>query len=256
MLLECSHALAPAYLADIVQATPASLPAADYGFAASVLGAGLGEKLIMAILLGFSIASWGIIVHKLRVVRRALAQSDVFLDRFWESRRLDAIYQHAEQLKDSPVSQVFRAGYIELAKLRKKSDAGGAHAHAGDDANLGDLESIERSMKRAVAAELTALEALMPFLATTASTAPFIGLLGTVIGIIGAFRDIGAVGNASLATVAPSIGGALVATAFGLFAAIPAVMAYNFFIARIRALETEMRNFSADFLNIIKRHFF
>jgi biopolymer transport protein TolQ len=241
--------------AGLAQAAPPLPPATDYGFVSSMMGAGLGEQLVMALLVILSIISWGIMLHKSQMVRRAIRESEVFLDSFWGSKRLDAIYQRSEDLKESPVSQVFRAGYIELAKLRKKSDAAPSPM-AGEDAQLGDLESIERSMKRAAAAELTALEALVPFLATTASTAPFIGLLGTVVGIINAFRDIGLTGNASLATVAPGIGGALVSTAFGLFAAIPAVVGYNFFLTRIRNIETEMHNFSSDFLNIIKRHFF
>ena len=240
--------LAALFLAQ-TQPEPAAPP--DYGFFSAVLHAGLGEQLIMGILLVFSILSWGVIVHKVRVVRRASRESEVFLDSFWSSKRLDAIYQRAEGLSASPMSKVFRAGYIELAKIKKAKNEGEA-----GDTQLGDLESVERSMRRAMASEITSLEALIPFLATTGSTSPFIGLLGTVIGIINSFREIGLMGNANLATVAPGIGGALVATAFGLFAAIPAVIAYNYFLSRIRVLDTEMQNFSADFLNIIKRHFF
>lgn len=238
-------------------ALPVAASGTDYGFISSIMGAGLGEKCVMALLMAISVASWAIMLHKARVVRRAQRESDVFLDSFWGSKRLDAIYQRSESLRDSPVSQVFRAGYIELAKLRKKSDGvAGGSGNLGEDTQMGDLDSIERSMKRAASSELTALEAMVPFLATAASTSPFIGLLGTVVGIINAFRDIGATGNANLATVAPGIGGALVATAFGLFAAIPAVVGYNYLLTRIRTLEAEMGNFSADFLNIIKRHFF
>lgn len=236
------------------QATPALPVQADYGFFSSVLNAGAGEKAVMLLLLAISVASWGIMLHKWRALRQAADESDTFLNAFWGSKRLDAIYQRAEELSQSPVSQVFRAGYVELAKLKKRSEAHGQAGH--DEMQLGDLESVERSMKRAAAAELAVLEAWVPFLATAGSTAPFIGLFGTVVGIIGAFRDIGLVGNANLATVAPGIGGALVATAFGLFAAIPAVVAYNYFVARVRTLEVEMHNFSADFLNVIKRHFF
>lgn len=239
----------------IAQAAVPQVQPADFGFMSSIMGAGLGEKCVMALLSTISVLSWGIMLHKGQVVRRAVRESEVFLDGFWGAKRLDAIYQRCQELKQSPVGQVFRAGYIELAKLRKKSE-GAQDGHASEDTQLGDLESIERSMKRAAAAELTALEAMVPFLATAASTSPFIGLLGTVIGIINAFADIGQMGNANLATVAPAIGGALVATAFGLFAAIPAVVGYNFFVTRIRTIEIEMQNFSADFLNIIKRHFF
>lgn len=238
------------FLEAVLAQAPVPAAAPDYGFFASVAHAGVGEKLVMGVLMLFSIMSWGVIAFKWRTVRRASRESEVFLDSFWSSKRLDTIYQKSESLAASPVSQVFRAGYIELAKLKKKSEGDAA------DTQLGDLESVERSMRRAASSELTNLESLVPFLATTGSTAPFIGLFGTVIGIINSFRDIGLVGSANLATVAPGIGGALVATAFGLFAAIPAVIAYNFFLSRIRILDIEMQNFASDFLNIIKRHFF
>ena len=237
---------------DAAAAAPA-LATTDFGFYSAILGAGAGEKVVMLILFGISVVSWAVMGTKWRSVRRATRDSEQFLDAFWSSKRLDAIYQRSESLKGSPVSQVFRAGYIELAKLRKRSEA----APAADEAqSLGDMESIERSMRRAAATELTQLEALLPFLATAGSTSPFIGLFGTVIGIVAAFREIGLVGNANLATVAPGVGGALVATAFGLFAAIPAVIGYNYYVSRVRVLDIEMQNFSADFLNIIKRHFF
>jgi len=227
-------------------------PATDYGFWSSLMNAGVVEKGVLVFLLIFSVISWAIIAFKYRNLRRAYSESETFLDAFWSSKRLDAIYQRSESLSASPVSQVFRAGYIELAKLKKKNEG----ETDKDDTQLGALESVERSMRRAGAAELTSLESLVPFLATTGSTSPFIGLFGTVIGIMNSFQDIGRMGNANLATVAPGIGGALVATAAGLFAAIPAVIAYNFFLSKIRILDTEMQNFSSDFLNIIKRHFF
>jgi biopolymer transport protein TolQ len=121
---------------------------------------------------------------------------------------------------------------------------------------LGGFENVERALARATSAEMTALEQSIPFLGTTAAAAPFVGLFGTVWGIMGAFRDIYAAGNANLATVARPISEALIATAMGLFAAIPALVAYNAFNSRLRVLENEMRNFGADFLNIIKRHIF
>jgi biopolymer transport protein TolQ len=234
-------------------APTAALP--DYGFWQAVMGAGLVEKIVLVVLLGFSIISWAIIWYKSRSVRRAYRESETFLDVFWNSKRLDAIYQRSETLSASPVSQVFRAGYIELAKIKKMSKDASEGGEQGET-DIGDLENIERSMRRAAAAEITSLEALVPFLATTGSTSPFIGLFGTVIGIMSSFQQIGSQGNANLATVAPGIGGALVATAFGLFAAIPAVIAYNFFLSKIRVLDIEMQNFSSDFLNIVKRHFF
>ena len=226
----------------------------DYGFWHSVTHAGATEQGIMLLLLGMSVVSWGIIAYKVRYLQKAYKQSEGFLDAFWASKRLDAIFQTSENLSSSPISQVFRAGYIELAKLKKKGKDDATDVPFGSEP--GDLESIERSMRRAASAELTGLETLVPFLATTGSTAPFIGLFGTVVGIMSSFQDIGAMGNANLSTVAPGIGGALVATAFGLFAAIPAVVAYNYFLSKIRVLQSEMENFSADFLNIVKRHFF
>jgi len=236
------------------ETTSGEVQATDFGFFASIKNAGISEQLIMLLLLGFSVASWAIIFYKHRTLRRAYADSELFLESFWSSKRLDAIYQKSEGLSGSPISQVFRAGYIELAKLRKKKKSEGEGTDG--DARLGDLESIERSMRRAAATERMGMESLVSFLATTGSSAPFIGLLGTVLGIINAFQDIGAQGSASLPVVAPGIGGALVATAFGLFAAIPAVVGYNYFISRIRVLQTEMSSFSSDFLNIVKRHFF
>jgi biopolymer transport protein TolQ len=207
----------------------------------------------LLVLVAFSIVSWAIIFSKWRSIRRAQTQSATFLDTFWASKRLDAIFQVADKLPMSPLAQIFRSGYIELAKLKKQQEAGTGEKSMSE---LGGLENIERSMRRASLAELTQLEALIPFLATTGSTAPFIGLFGTVWGIMKAFRDIGKMGSANLATVAPGISEALIATAAGLVAAIPAVMAYNFYTAKIRVLSSEMENFQSDFLNIVKRHFF
>ncbi len=208
---------------------------------------GIGTLLL---LLGASIASWAIIGIKYFHLRQAQQQSVAFLETFWQSKRLDAIYQAAEKLSVSPISQVFRAGYIELSKVTATAE-GEQPGEIG-----GGIENVERALRRASVAELTHLEAKIPFLATTGSTAPFVGLFGTVWGIMNAFSDIYQQGNANLATVAKPIGEALIATAVGLAAAIPAVVAYNYFNARIRVLESEMESFSSDFLNIVKRHFF
>ncbi len=206
---------------------------------------------VLLILVVASIWSWTIIVRKWMHLRRAEQQSVVFLEAFWKSKRLDTIYESADKLPLSPVCQVFRAGYVELSKVTSA-------AEDSDDlsAQLGGMENVERSLKRATNAELAHLEQSVPFLATTAAAAPFVGLFGTVWGIMGAFHDITVAGNASLTTVAQPISEALIATAVGLFAAIPAVVAYNAFSAKTRLLENEMHNFTADFLNIVKRHFF
>ena len=209
---------------------------------------------VLLILVLASLWSWTIIFRKFLHLRKAQAESVRFLETFWRSKRLDSIYASTDEMPLSPVAQVFRAGYVELSKVTQAPSAGSEDAAMHDQ--LGGFENVERALARAANAELTALEMQVPFLGTTAAAAPFVGLFGTVWGIMGAFRDIYAAGNANLATVARPISEALIATAVGLFAAIPALVAYNAFNSRIRVLDNEMRNFSADFLNIIKRHIF
>jgi biopolymer transport protein TolQ len=209
---------------------------------------------VLAILLAASAVCWAIIFRKWLQIRHAQDQSIKFLETFWQSKRLDAIYQAAEALTGSPLSHVFRAGYVELSKVTAQKKESGESRGMSDE--LGGIENVERALKRAAASEVTALERQVPFLGTTASAAPFVGLFGTVWGIMNAFHDIYRMGNANLATVARPISEALIATAVGLFAAIPAVVAYNFFVSKIRVLDSEMTNFSNDFLNIVKRHFF
>ena len=203
----------------------------------------------LATLVLFSVISWAIILHKAFYLRRASRSSERFLAAFWEAKRLDQMYQRSDIHARSPICQVFRSGYIELARLKKRSQE-------AEEGLGGGIENVERALRRSQNAEVTALESLTPFLATVGSTAPFIGLFGTVWGIMKAFQDIGKMGSANLATVAPGISEALIATAAGLAAAIPAVIAYNYFLAKIRVLESEMDAFGADFLNIVKRHFF
>ena len=210
-------------------------------------------ELAVLVVLGLASAySWALITMKHLQLSRARAQSVGFLDTFWKASRLDAIYQSAQKLGSSPLSKVFKAGYEELTKLaqHKKSDEGAMAER------LGGIENVERALQRATSAELTELESRIAFLGTIGATAPFVGLFGTVMGILSAFNEIAEKGNATIATVAAPIGNSLLATAAGLFAAIPAVVAYNAFVARIRVFDSEMGNFSSDFLNIVKRHFF
>jgi len=225
--------------------------AASLDYAEIIRHSGPVGIFVLLLLLGASIASWAIIGIKYFHLRQAQRQSVDFLDTFWQSKRLDAIYQAAEKLTVSPISQVFRAGYIELSKVTANGSTEG-----GERYDLGGIENVERALRRASVAEVTYLESKVAFLATTGSTAPFVGLFGTVWGIMGAFQDIYLQGNANLATVAKPISEALIATAVGLLAAIPAVVAYNFFLSKIKVLESEMESFSSDFLNIVKRHFF
>jgi biopolymer transport protein TolQ len=234
-------------------ATP---PATDgINYLEIITHSGPAVTAVLLILLAASVFSWAIILKKYLQVRRAQRQSIRFLEIFWESKRLDAIYQAAENLSGSPIAQVFRTAYVELSKVsapRKEKD--GEPGAMSEE--LGGIENVERALKRAATSEVTALEAQISFLGTTASAAPFVGLFGTVWGIMNAFHDIYRMGNANLATVARPISEALIATAVGLFAAIPAVVAYNYFVSKIRVLDSEMTNFSNDFLNIVRRHFF
>ncbi len=210
------------------------------------------ELMVLLLLLAASAYAWALIAMKAMQLRKARAESVTFLDTFWKASRLDAIYQTAQKLDASPIARVFRAGYEELSKLAQQK--GGTEGAMSE--RLGGIENIERSLTRAALAEITTLEANISFLGTVGSTAPFVGLFGTVMGILGAFNEIAEKGNATITTVAAPIGNALLATAAGLFAAIPAVVAYNSFVSRIKIFDTEMSNFSNDFLNIVKRHFF
>ncbi|TVQ95530.1 MAG: protein TolQ [Deltaproteobacteria bacterium] len=206
--------------------------------------------LVLLLLIAASIGTWFIVGYKWLALRRANQQSRRFHDVFWQSKRLDSIYQQAEALPHSPVSKVFQAGYVELRKLK------GREGEETMSQQLGGIENVERALRRAMSAEINQMERLMPFLATVGATAPFVGLFGTVWGIMLAFMEIAAMGQAGIDVVSGPIAEALIATAIGLVAAIPAVIAFNFFNARIRGLAVEMENFSSDFLNIVKRHFF
>jgi len=208
-----------------------------------LLGGGPIVVGTLLLLLLMSVVCWAIILLKGIQILLASRRSARFLDAFWKAKRLDEIYEQLSSYGPSPVAMVFKAGYQELVKVTQ----GGKDRQDASD-------NLQRTLRRAAAQELTALERWTPFLATTGSTAPFIGLFGTVWGILQAFNKLGAAEQATIQVVGPDIAHALIATAVGLFAAIPAVMAFNTFNARLRVLYTEMDNFSADFQNIVKRH--
>ncbi|HEX4405305.1 MAG TPA: protein TolQ [Polyangia bacterium] len=218
-----------------------------------ILNASPVVKGVLALLILMSAASWFVIGSKTIFLSNAASRSAKFQDAFWKTGRLDEIWRLSEASPPSPVGEVFRAGYTELAKLQKRRQEA---PEAEKEEFLGDIESIQRALDRARTTAITDMESRVPLLGTTASAGPFIGLFGTVWGIMNSFRNIGAKGAANLATVAPGIAEALVATAIGLMAAIPAVMAYNYFSRRIRVLSAEMETFSSDFLNIVRRRFF
>ncbi len=208
-------------------------------------------RAVLFLLVLLSIIGWYVIGYKAFYLGRAHAESSRFLDAFWQARRLDQVFTDADQYKRSPIAHMFKAGYVELSKIQTQKQKG----EAGTFHEGGELENVERALRRAATNEATHLESMIPFLATVGSAAPFIGLFGTVVGVINAFSMIGAQGSANLATVAPGIAEALGTTAISLVAAVPAVMAYNYFARRIKVLGSEMDAFTNDFLNIVKRHF-
>ena len=214
-----------------------------------VLQSGPIVKLVLLILLYFSLVSWAIIFYKFTIVQKAIKESDRFLDFFWSKKRFDTIGQGIKDFTNSPLATLFREGYHEMLQLKKQP------AEGGDDfsSKMDTTELVGRALRRATTQETHRLEKYLTFLATTGSTAPFIGLFGTVWGIMDAFHGIGQTGSASLAVVAPGISEALIATAIGLAAAIPAVMGYNHFLNKVNVLIGEMDNFSQEFLNIVER---
>lgn len=216
-------------------------------------GTGLVVKLVLIILLYFSVVSWTIIFFKLLQVSRANRESQRFLEFFWKTKRFDLINAQLDRFTNSPLSILFNEGYGELQKLMERGEQKEEPNVISTD--LGGIDNISRALRRATTSEITRLEKYLTFLATTGSTAPFIGLFGTVWGIMTAFKGIGETGSASLAVVAPGIAEALIATAIGLVAAIPAVMGYNHFQQKIRVVIAEMDSFSTEFLNIVQRTF-
>jgi biopolymer transport protein TolQ len=225
-----------------------------------IRNAGPVVQFVMLLLLFFSIMSWAIILIKYRYIRRAYKESHQFTDFFWKSRDLSNAFAKAKQLPGSPVARIFRIGYVELKKLSQSAASANpvVNQPAGSknmslDARFTGTDNIKRALRRAITTEMTRMSQMVPFLATTGNTAPFIGLFGTVWGIMHSFAGIGQRGSANLAVVAPGISEALVATAAGLAAAIPAVIAFNFFMSKISVVESELQSFSADFLNIIER---
>jgi len=208
-----------------------------------VLDAGPMAKFVLFVLVTFSVLSWGIMTERLRTFRRAERQSDAFLLRFHQGGALAAIHGDAKALATSPVADVFRAGFREITLNPRPEGTPLAGAH---------LEALDRMLRKSASSQITRLERSLGFLATTASATPFIGLFGTVWGIMNAFRGIGLAGTASLAAYAPGIAEALVATAAGLAAAIPAVIGYNHFLGRLRAMEARIDEFIADFLHRVE----
>ena len=228
--------------------------AVNTGIVNAILSANVVVQLTLLLLAMLSVVSWAIIYAKRNQFRRTTEANEPFIDAFWKAGSLDEIFESLGRYPASSFATVFRAGYLELrkiadSKLAKKNAEEGAPLLTG-------IDNLERALRKAIDNEIALLEGRLSWLATTGSTGPFIGLFGTVWGIMGAFHKIGATGMASLAVVAPGISEALVATGIGLFAAIPATVGYNYFVTRLRKEEMNLSNFAADFLNIAKRNFF
>jgi biopolymer transport protein TolQ len=251
------------YLALALQVQGAATP--EGGMGGNLLGLILRSspvaKFVLLVLVLFSVASWGVILYKLWTFRRAARQSATFLDVFRKSSKFSEVHAVCKTLADSPLVGIFQSGYAELnTQLRQHGPASVtaqtlAPGVGTTRPTLKSVAALDRALLRASALEVNKLEERVPFLATTASITPFIGLFGTVWGIIGAFEGIGQTASTSLAVVAPGIAEALIATAAGLFAAIPAVYFYNLLAHRVKLFATGMDDFSLEFLNIAERNF-
>ncbi|MBN1472077.1 MAG: protein TolQ [Syntrophaceae bacterium] len=216
-----------------------------------ILDAGLMVKFVLLVLFIFSVVSWAIIFIKYRYYLKIKQENEAFNEDYLKSSKLSDILPAAKKYSFSTTAEVFRVGYMELTQTNKPA---GELKQGHDEISLSSLDNLERSMHKASNTEMTKLESSLGFLATTGSASPFIGLFGTVWGIMDTFKGIGARGTATLAVVAPGISEALVATAAGLAAAIPAVIFYNYFLNQSKDMVQEMENFAAEFLNIVERH--
>ena len=213
------------------------------------------SKLVLLVLILFSVTSWGIILFKLWALNRAERQSTAFLDVFRRSAKFSEVQAVCKNLSESPLVGIFQAGYAELNTQLRQGVPTQTAATVAARVTLKSLPALDRALLRAATVEVNKLESRVSFLATTASITPYIGLFGTVWGIMAAFQGIGQTGSTNLAVVAPGIADALIATAAGLFAAIPAVYFYNHLAARVKLLASEMDDFSLEFMNISERNF-
>ncbi len=205
-------------------------------------------RLVLLMLLGFSILSWAIIFRKFRTFRAAQQESVEFLKVFRQSKKLSEIRAYCRTLKESPLPEVFQSGYREIESQATMTESPGKP-------RIRSLEAVRRALQIGASTELGRLEQWLVWLATTGGVTPFVGLFGTVWGIIDAFQGLATAGTASLHSVAPGIAEALITTAAGLFTAIPAVIAYNIFLQRIKEFGTQMDDFALEFLNMTERYF-
>ena len=214
-----------------------------------VLHSGPISLSVLLILLAFSLVSWAVVLTKWTTLRKAEAHSLAFLDIFRKSKRFSEVHAVCHELRVSPLVGLFLAGYNEINLQLKSND------DSETNVRVTNLESIARALARASSAETLKLESRLTFLATTGSATPFIGLFGTVWGIMNAFQQIGAVQSANISVVAPGVSEALIATAAGLAAAIPAVIFYNLFTNWVKRISTRMDDFTLEYISIIERNF-
>lgn len=211
-----------------------------------IFNAGIVVQALLLSMILMSVWNWVIIFKKKNQFQQIQNENAKFFELFWNASNLQQIYTKIEDYKSSPVARIFTSGYQELERLVGSQNT---------SLLLNGIENLERTLRKSHDDEIEKMEQQLSILATTGSTAPFVGLLGTVIGIMSSFQDIAKTGSASLAVVAPGISEALFATAMGLFAAIPAVIAYNYMINIIKKTENQMNGFNSDFLNIARRNF-
>ncbi len=222
-----------------------------------ILDSGPMVQFVLLLLLFFSVVSWAIILTKYRMIKRSKKENDLFLDRYMKINKLSDVFPESKKFRYSQIATIFRAGYTELVKIAgvRKENLPEKDTDASWSLEMKGMDNIERALNRACDAEATKLESSLGFLATTGSACPFIGLFGTVWGIMNAFKGIGVKGSATLAVVAPGISEALIATAAGLAAAIPAVIFYNYYTNKVRTMTVEADSFSSEFLNIVERYY-
>ena len=220
-------------------------PTADLSLMHLVSNASVPVQLVMLLLVLLSLWSWWLIFYKGGTLKRAAKKNAVFDDAFWQGSDLNQLYQRISEGRDKhgPQADVFAAGFREFIKQKRQAAT----------SREAVVDGTRRALKAATQREMDALEHQLPGLATVASVSPYIGLLGTVWGIMNSFRGLASVGQATLAQVAPGIAEALIATAIGLFAAIPAVVAYNRFQAQLDRINTQLETFAEEFLNILQR---
>jgi biopolymer transport protein TolQ len=238
-----------------LEGSATSSQAASGDFVSLVTQASPISQAVLVILLLFSVVAWAIIASKLAAFRKVEKQTAQFIEVFRKSAKFSDVQSVCASLVQSPLVGMFQAGYAELTAQLRQSQGTASPGAPAPRPTLKSITAVDRALLRASSIEVAKLERRMTFLATTASITPFIGLFGTVWGIMTAFMNIGAQGSTDLAVVSTPIAEALIATALGLFAAIPAVYFYNHFTSKVKTYASEMDDFALEFLNISERNF-